>query len=190
MRRNGANNSTRGAYNNGMMVMLSITYQGHCPMNHASSCLYCCWLGHDGSLLFKLIIHLATIDSKATSKVLCNNLQTIDSFMTTCTSDIKKFHLHFSTNYSQLVGDWLWDGYKNCANSAFRKYMKSKKMISSKAKKSINDINFKRLITMATSKYNILKSGKLGAKSPGRRKLFPSQLSLVPSRASSSSWRI
>ena len=55
-------------------------------------------------LLFKLIIHLGTIDSKATSKELCKDLQTLDSYMTTYGSDIDKFYLYFYINYNQLVG--------------------------------------------------------------------------------------
>ena len=70
------------------------------------------------------------------SKVLHKNLQTLDSYMTTCGSNIDKFHLYFYTNYNQFVGrgelfdnllSLLWDGYKVFVNSASRKYIKAKK---------------------------------------------------------------
>ena len=133
-------------------------------------------------LLFKLILHLATIFSKATSKVLCNNLQTLDSYMTTCGSDINMFHLYFYTNYNQLVGrgehiddplSLLWDGYKVCPDSAFRKYMEAKEEDVLEERDYIKDVNYKGLIMMATNKYNILKkSGKWEVKSSEEEKIM------------------
>ena len=63
------------------------------------------------ALLFSLIINLATIDSKAMYKVLRKNLCTLDSYMTTCGSNIDKFHLYFYTNCKQLVGrgEYVYD---------------------------------------------------------------------------------
>ena len=65
----------------------------------------------------------------------------------------------------------LWDGYKVCADSAFRKYMESKEEKFIEGRDYIKDINCKGLLTMATNKYNILKkSGKWGAKSSEEEK--------------------
>ena len=49
-------------------------------------------------LLFKFIICLATIDSKAMYKV----LDKPDSYMTTCGSDINTFYLYYYTSHNWL----------------------------------------------------------------------------------------
>ena len=89
-RENGANNSRRSAQNNAIMVKcLKTSLTKAAPlqkMPHLSSVTV--GLVVMSPLLFKLIIHLATIDSKATSKVIHKNLQTLDSYMTTCALDI------------------------------------------------------------------------------------------------------
>ena len=101
--------------------------------------------------------------------------------MTTCGFDIDKFHLYFYTNYNQLVGRGehiddplllLWDGYKVCIDSIFKKYMEPKEEDFLEERDYIKYIIYERLITMATNMYNILKkSGEWKAKSPEEEKI-------------------
>ena len=55
-------------------------------------------------LLFKTIMRLATIDSKATTNFLRESLNNCDSYMVKCSSDINQFNLFFTTTYTQLLG--------------------------------------------------------------------------------------
>ena len=54
-------------------------------------------------LMYKIIMHLATIDSVATTQTLRDNLQTLGIFAVTVKGDIDKVNAEFDMNYSQLL---------------------------------------------------------------------------------------
>ena len=56
-------------------------------------------------LLFKIIMKLATINSKATTKKLHEQLNNLDVYASSkCDNDLEKLHKFFDVNYSQLIG--------------------------------------------------------------------------------------
>jgi hypothetical protein len=52
-------------------------------------------------LMYKIIMRLAAIDSIATTKTLCENLQNLRVLVATVNGDINKFHGKFDKNHSQ-----------------------------------------------------------------------------------------
>jgi hypothetical protein len=52
--------------------------------------------------MYKIIMHLATIDSVATTQTLRDALQLLGVYMATVSCDIDKVHNKFDKNYSQL----------------------------------------------------------------------------------------
>jgi hypothetical protein len=54
-------------------------------------------------LMYKIIMHLATIDSVATTQTLRDNLQSLGVYAATVSGDIDKVHNKFDKNYSQLI---------------------------------------------------------------------------------------
>jgi hypothetical protein len=54
-------------------------------------------------LMYKIIMHLAVIDSVTTTKNLCDNLQLLGVFAATVSGNIDKLHTQFNKNYSQLI---------------------------------------------------------------------------------------
>jgi hypothetical protein len=54
-------------------------------------------------LIYKVIMHLATIDSVATTRTLRDNLQNLGVFAVTVKGIINKVNMKFDTNYSQLL---------------------------------------------------------------------------------------
>ena len=54
-------------------------------------------------LMYKIIMHLATIDSVATTQTLRDNLQNLGVFAVMVKGDIDKINTEFDTIYSQLV---------------------------------------------------------------------------------------
>jgi hypothetical protein len=54
-------------------------------------------------LMYKIIMHLATIDSVATTQTLRDNLQLLGMYAATVSGNISKVHNGFDKNYSQLI---------------------------------------------------------------------------------------
>ena len=55
-----------------------------------------------GTLLFKLLIQKATIDTWATSSLMRENLSNLHSYMTTVKSDVEEFNRYVKLNYQGL----------------------------------------------------------------------------------------
>jgi hypothetical protein len=53
--------------------------------------------------MYKIIMHLATIDSIATTQTLGNNLPLLGVYTATVSGNIDKVHKEFDKNYSQLI---------------------------------------------------------------------------------------
>ncbi len=71
-------------------------------------------------LMYKIIMHLATTISIATTQTLHNNLQSLGVFAATVSGNIDKLHNEFDKNYSLLIArgttvddpiDILFDAY-------------------------------------------------------------------------------
>ena len=54
-------------------------------------------------VMYKVIMHLATIDSIATTQTLRDNLQNLTVFTATVSGDIDKINTEFDSNYSQIL---------------------------------------------------------------------------------------
>jgi hypothetical protein len=54
-------------------------------------------------LMYKIIMHLETIGSVATTQTLRNNLQPLGVYTATVSGNIDKVHNKFDKNYSQLT---------------------------------------------------------------------------------------
>ncbi len=132
-------------------------------------------------LLYKTIMHLATIDSKATSAVLRDNLYNLDAKTVQLNSNILEFHFYFSTNYNQLLGrgeavdspfHLLFKAYKAVQDSDFVRYITQKEKEYFEDKNGAGALTYEELIAMATNKYNVLiAQGCWGAKSPNEQKI-------------------
>ena len=133
-------------------------------------------------LLFKLIVHLVTSDSKITSKTPCKNLNLLDTFAAKVAYDVDKIHLYFYSSYNQLVrrGETiddpvsiLFDLNLSLPDANMRDYMKKKQNDWSEDKDYIKNITYDGLIALATNKYNTLKaSGHGGIETPYEKKII------------------
>jgi hypothetical protein len=144
---------------------------------------YCNEYTFDGveyaSLLSKIIMRLATINSIATTQTLRENLQNLEIFATTVNGDIKKIHSKFDTNQLQLLAHGatadnpirlLCGAYSVIPCQNFKEYIchHHDDWLDGK----LNGITLKTLTTFATRKCNYLKTkGFEGAKSPGDEKI-------------------
>jgi hypothetical protein len=124
-------------------------------------------------------MHLATINSIATTQTLHNNLQLLGVFAAAISGDINKIHNKFDKNYSQLLtrgatsdnpigilfGDYL---VVSCHN--FKLYIchQHEDYLDGK----LTNITHEALMTSAECKYDWLKTkGLWGAKSPNGEKI-------------------
>jgi hypothetical protein len=133
-------------------------------------------------LLFKTIMRLATIDSKATANFLRESLNNCDSYMVKCSSDINQFNLFFTTTYTQLLGRGesvddplvpLWKGYLAAQDHNFHAFIERKQQDYFEEKDDMKDLDYTKLMTQATNKFNTLtQEGKWGAKSPDELKIL------------------
>jgi len=64
-------------------------------------------------LMYKIIMHLATIDSVATTQTLRDNLQNLSVFAAMVSGDINKINTEFNKNYSRF---WL-EGQRSTTHS-------------------------------------------------------------------------
>jgi hypothetical protein len=83
-------------------------------------------------LMYKIIMHLATIDSVATTQTLRDNLPLLGVYTATVSGDINKVHNKFVKNYSQLIArgatadnpiDILFDAYLVVPCHNFKTYI-------------------------------------------------------------------
>lgn len=88
-------------------------------------------------LLFKIIMKLATVDSKATTEKLRDQLNHLDVYAASkCDNDLEKLHEFFDVNYTQLIGRGesiddpiaiLFKAYKGMQDRTFNAYIEQKK---------------------------------------------------------------
>jgi hypothetical protein len=130
-------------------------------------------------LMNKIIMHLATINSVATTQNLCNNLQLLGVFAATVSGNIDKLHNIFDKNYSQLIArgatiedpiSILFNAYLVVPCHNFNSYIchQHKDYLDGK----LTTITNKALMTSAKGKFNWLKTkGTWGANSPNNLKI-------------------
>jgi hypothetical protein len=132
-----------------------------------------------GPLMYKVIMHLATIDSVATTQTLRDNLQTLGVFAVTVKGDIDKVKMEFDTNYSQTLARGatldnpigiLFEAYLLVPCYNFTKYISTKH--DDYLDGNLTGLTHQALMSMAKRKFNFLKTkGKWGAKSPDDEKI-------------------
>lgn len=133
-------------------------------------------------LLYKTVMKLAIIDSRATDQQLRDNLGDLASYMVSCKSDIEKFHQFFDANYSALIArgktvddpiGLLFDGYFAAGDHVFVKYMKDKQDEYFDNQVHMQNLTHEGLMAMAMAKYNYLvQREKWGLKSMEEEKIM------------------
>jgi hypothetical protein len=101
----GVNSQTCAEQNNGMMSIClakSLTADAQVRLlTYRNKCTF------DGveyaPLMNKIIMQLVTIESVATTQMLCDNMQSLGMYVEMVSGDIDKVHGKFNKNYSQLI---------------------------------------------------------------------------------------
>jgi hypothetical protein len=130
-------------------------------------------------LVYKIIMHLATINSVATTQTLRDNLQSLGVYAATINGDIDELHNKFDKNYSQLIARGatvddpigiLFEAYFVVPCHNFKSYIcqQYKDYLNGK----LTTITHETLMTLAKQKFDCLKTkGMWGAKSPDGKKI-------------------
>ena len=115
-------------------------------------------------LLYKVIMRQATIDSKATSEALRQNLNELASYAPTVDGDVDMINSRFDENYTQLIARGetvddpiakLFDAYNNVPCSQFKTYITH--VYEDYLDDKLSNFTHEKLMTMATRKFNYLK---------------------------------
>jgi hypothetical protein len=113
-------------------------------------------------LLRKKVIALATINSVATTKMLCANLQELPTYCASVKGNIKMVHSYFDSNYSQIIArgatvdnpvDILFSAYAAIPCHNFHAYIRRKHDLYTDGSLTITH---EALILLATNKFNLL----------------------------------
>ena len=116
-------------------------------------------------LLYKIIMRLTTLDTKATSKTLRAAIKDLPAVAAAAQGNIDKIHEHFNANYTQLRSrgqdiddkeDLLFDAYAQVPDDAFRKYMSRKQEDYFDNINDMKDQNWEFIMKKAKEKYNAL----------------------------------
>ena len=124
-------------------------------------------------LLFKIIMHLATIDSVATTEALRANLRELPAYAASVSGNIDKINQYFDENHSQLIARGakiddpigiLFDAYRTVSCSHFKTYIIRKHEMYLDGE--LPTLTHEQLMAMATDKFTYLKTKNLwGSKS-------------------------
>ncbi len=121
------------------------------------------------ALLYKEIMRLTTLDTRATNKALRDNLKALPEYCIKVKGDINKVNSYFMQNLNQLLArgegadgkeDILFSAYQHVPNNEFRKYMSQKK---DDYYDNINDManaDYRTIMLKAKTKYDMLLSNK------------------------------
>jgi len=132
-------------------------------------------------LMYKIIMHLTTIDSVTTTQTLRDNLQNLGVFAVTVKGNIDKINVEFDTNYSQLLARGatlddpiaigiLFEAYLLVPCYNFTKYIGTKH--NECLDGNLSSLTHEAMMSMAKCKFDFLKTkGKWGAKSPDDKKI-------------------
>jgi hypothetical protein len=120
--------------------------------------------------MYKIIMHLATINSVTTTQTLCDNLQTLGVYEATVSGNIDKVHNKFEKNYVDDPTGILFKAYLvvTCHNFKSYTHRQHKDYLNGK----LTTITHEALMTSAKRKFDWLKTkGLRGAKSPDNKKI-------------------
>ena len=119
--------------------------------------------------MLKMILKIATMDSKATTNMLRNNLNNLPEAITTVKSDIELFHKYVYEYFAQLNGRGekfndlvpaLFDTYRHVADIGFVRYMTNLDDDYHNNHNNMGDTIDVDLRTKAKEKFNILRTLK------------------------------
>jgi hypothetical protein len=146
------------------------------------------------TLMYKIVMRSATIDSIATTQTLHDNLQSLGTYAATVSGGINKVHSEFDKNYSQLIArgtiinnpiSILFDAYLVVPCHHLKLYIRQRHEDYLDSK--LTSITHKALLTSAKCKFDWLKTkGLWGAKSPDNGRCLRRPLPLMRSGANSS----
>ncbi len=130
-------------------------------------------------LMYKIIMHLATINSIATTQTLCNNLQLLGVYLATINGNINNVHNRFDKNYSQSIVKGatiddpiciLFKAYLVVTCHNFKMYIRHQHKDYLDGK--LTTFTHEALMTSAKCKFDWLKTKRpWGAKSPDDKKI-------------------
>jgi hypothetical protein len=121
------------------------------------------------ALLYKEIMRLTTLDTRATNKALRDNLKALPEFCVQVKGDVDKVNSYFMQNLNQLLArgegaddkeDILFAAYQHVPDAEFRKYMSQKK---DDYYDNINDManaDYRTIMLKAKTKYDMLMANK------------------------------
>ena len=134
-----------------------------------------------GALLLKVLIRESHIDTHATTKIVRENLSSLDTYMTKIDSDIEKFNQYVYGNIIQLSSRGgqssdimanLFKGYAQASDKTFVAYIAKKEDDYDEGR----DIGYVALMQLALQKYKVLKeSGKWNAPTEEQSKIIALQ---------------
>ena len=176
---NGAKKRERAAQNNDMMakcILSSLTEAAREQLLVAKHS----WMLSDedpanptniavAALLYKEIMRLTTLDTRATNKALRDNLKALPEYCVQVKGDVDKINSYFMQNLNQLLArgegaddkeDILFATYQHVPDTEFRKYMSQKK---DDYYDNINDMvnaDYRIIMMKAKTKYDMLLANK------------------------------
>ena len=134
------------------------------------------------ALMLKTMLKIATVDSKATTKTLRNNLNHLPEAMLMVKSDIELFHKYVFENVAQLNGrgekfddlvQALFDAYRQVGDVEFVRYMTNLEDDYQNDHNDMGEISDGDLRTKAEAKFNTLRTLQTwGSKSAADHKLI------------------
>ncbi len=178
-RYDGVNKRQRAAQNNDMMtkcILSSLTEAARDQLLVAKHS----WILSDedpvnptniavAALLYKEIMRLTTLDTRATNKALRDNLKALPEYCIQVKGDVDKINSYFMQNLNQLLArgegaddkeDILFATYQHVPDTEFRKYMSQKK---DDYYDNINDMvnaDYRIIMMKAKTKYDMLLANK------------------------------
>lgn len=131
----------------------------------------------NGPLLFKVIISLAAIDTRATVTHIRGNLSSLDTYIMSVNSDIERFNLHVKKNQNDLAARGqtthdllanLFKAYLNASDQEFTRFILTRQDAYDRGE----DITVQSLMCDAENKFKTLKlQGKWNALSKDQEQI-------------------
>ena len=131
-------------------------------------------------MLFKLIVSIVYVDTKATTTYIIESFIGLDKYMQSINSNVEKFNLYVKEKRNELAArgnkcdnliHYPFRGYQAVDNKPFSEYIARKK--AAYHDESDKTINNETLMTLALQQYKVLKqTGKWTAKSEEDKKIL------------------
>ena len=121
------------------------------------------------ALLYKEIMRLTTLDTRATNKALRDNLKALPEYCVQVKGDVDKINSYFIQNLNQLLSrgegaddkeDILFAAYQHVPDAEFRKYMSQKKDDYYDNINDMSNADYRMIMLKAKTKYDMLLSNK------------------------------